>query len=178
MHWLDDKEEQALLDVMRNGSMFRSYGLKQPHHVDDFEQAARESYGVEHALAVNSGTGALICALSALGVGPGSEVIIPSFLLGGLCGLDCSGRGHPGAVRGRPLVQPRSRGTAPAHHQAHRGHCGHPYGQHPADMDRIMALANEHGVKVLEDCAQCNGGSYRGRKLGSIGHMAIFSLPS
>lgn len=176
VHWLDDKEEQALLDVMRNGSMFRYYGLQQPHHVDDFEQAAREYYGVKHALAVNSGTGALICALSALGVGPGSEVIIPSFLwvasvgsiiqvgaIPVLCEVDRSFNLDPVALRQR--ITKRT-AVIVAIHMAGA----------PCDMDRIMGLANEHGVKVLEDCAQCNGGSYRGRKLGSIGHMAIFSL--
>jgi dTDP-4-amino-4,6-dideoxygalactose transaminase len=176
VHWLDDKEEQALLDVMRGGSMFRYYGLKQPHHVDDFEQAAREYYGVKHALAVNSGTGALICALSALGVGPGSEVIIPSFLwvasvgsivqvgaIPVLCEVDHSFNLDPVALR--QCITKRT-AVIVAIHMAGA----------PCDMDRIMALANEHGVKVLEDCAQGNGGSYRGRKLGSIGHMAIFSL--
>jgi dTDP-4-amino-4,6-dideoxygalactose transaminase len=176
VHWLDEQEEKALLDVMRNGSLFRYYGLKPPHHVDDFEKAARDYYGVKHALAVNSGTGALICALSALGVGPGSEVIIPSFLwvasvgsiiqvgaIPVLCEVDRSFNLDPVALR--QCITKRS-AVIVAIHMAGA----------PCDMDSIMALANEHGVKVLEDCAQCNGGSYCGRKLGSIGHMAIFSL--
>lgn len=176
VHWLDEQEEKALLDVMRNGSLFRYYGLKPPHHVDDFEKAARDYYGVKHALAVNSGTGALTCALSALGVGPGSEVIIPSFLwvasvgsiiqvgaIPVLCEVDRSFNLDPVALR--QCITKRS-AVIVAIHMAGA----------PCDMDSIMALANEHGVKVLEDCAQCNGGSYCGRKLGSIGHMAIFSL--
>lgn len=175
-HWLDDLEEQALMDVMRNGSMFRYYGLKPPHHVDDFERAARDYYGVKHALAVNSGTGALTCALSAFGVGPGSEVIIPSFMwvasvgsviqvgaIPVLCEIDRSFNLDPAALRGR--ITKRT-AVIMAIHMAGA----------PCDMDQIMAIANEHGVKVLEDCAQCNGGDYRGRKLGGIGHMAIFSL--
>ena len=176
MHWLDDKEEQALLDVMRNGSMFRYYGLKQPHHVDDFEQAAREYYGVKHALAVNSGTGALICAMTALGIGPGREVIIPAFLWVASVGaivqvgaipviaeVNRSFNLDPVSVRGKIT---KHTGLIVTIHMAGA----------PCDMDALMAIANEHNLPVLEDCAQCNGGSYRGRKLGSIGHMAIFSL--
>lgn len=176
MHWLDDKEEQALLDVMRNGSMFRYYGLKQPHHVDDFEQAAREYYGVKHALAVNSGTGALICAMTALGIGPGREVIIPAFLWVASVGaivqvgaipviaeVDRSFNLDPVSVRGKIT---KHTGLIVTIHMAGA----------PCDMDALMAIANEHNLPVLEDCAQCNGGSYRGRKLGGIGHMAIFSL--
>src|SRR5688572_23816874 len=79
-YWLDQREEQAVLDVLRNGSLFRYYGLKPPSHVDAYEAAAREFYGVPYALAVNSGTGALMAAMKALGVGPGQEVIIPAFM--------------------------------------------------------------------------------------------------
>ncbi len=176
MHWLDQQEEQALVDVMRNGSMFRYYGMKPPRHVDAFEQAAREFYGVKHALAVNSGTGALICAMTALGIGPGREVIIPAFLWVASVGaivqvgaipviaeVDRSFNLDPASVRER--ITKRT-GLIVTIHMAGA----------PCDMDALMAIANEHNLPVLEDCAQCNGGSYRGRKLGSIGRMAIFSL--
>lgn len=176
VHWIDEQEEQALLDVIRNGSMFRYYGLKAPHHVDDFESMARSYYGVKHALAVNSGTGALTCALTALGVGPGSEVIIPAFLwvasvgsivqvgaIPVLCEVDESFNLDPAALR---KCLTKRTAVIVAIHMAGA----------PCDMDQIMAIAQERNIKVLEDCAQCNGGSYHGRKLGSIGHMAIFSL--
>ena len=67
--WLDEREEQATLDVLRNGSLFRYYGPKPPKHVDAYEAAAREFYGVKHALGLGSGTGALNVAMSALGIG-------------------------------------------------------------------------------------------------------------
>lgn len=164
------------MDVMRNGSMFRYYGLRQPHYVDEFEKSAREYYDVKHALAVNSGTGALICAMSALGVGPGSEVIIPSFLwvasvgaiihvgaIPVLCEVDRSFNLDPVALRTR--ITKRTALIVTIHMAGA-----------PCDMDAIMAISREHNIPVLEDCAQCNGGSYCGRKLGSIGHMAIYSL--
>src|SRR5687767_14067441 len=79
-YWIDQREEQAVLDVLRNGSLFRYYGLKSPGHVDAYEAAAREFYGVPYALAVNSGTGALMAAMKALVVGPAQEVIVPAFM--------------------------------------------------------------------------------------------------
>jgi len=71
-YWIDEAEEQAVVDVLRNGSLFRYYGLGTPRYVDALEAAAREFYGANHALAVNSGTGALAVSLAALGIGPGS----------------------------------------------------------------------------------------------------------
>lgn len=176
VHWIDEKEEMAVLDVLRNGSLFRYYGLKPAHHVDDFEHAAREFYGVKHALAVNSGTGALICAMTALGIGPGCEVIVPAFLWVASVGaivqvgaipvigeVDESLNLDPAALE--QAITPRTK-LIVAIHMAGA----------PCDMDAIMPVAKRHNIPVLEDCAQCNGGSYKGRKLGSIGHMAIFSL--
>ncbi len=176
VHWIDEQEEQAVLDVVRNGSLFRYYGLKPARHVDELEQAARQFYGVKHALAINSGTGALICAMSALGVGPGSEVIIPSFLWVASVGaiiqvgaipviaeVDESFNLSPDTLE--HAITPRTKLIVTIHMAGS-----------PCDMDAIMAIANRRNIPVLEDCAQCNGGSYRGRKLGSIGKMAIFSL--
>lgn len=175
-HWIDEREEQAVLDVVRHGSLFRYYGLKPPRHVDALEVAAREFYGVKHALAVNSGTGALTCALSALGIGPGCEVIVPAFLwvasIGSIiqvgaipvvCEVDDSFNLDPGALR-RCLTR-RTRLIMVIHMAGA-----------PSDLEAILGLADRHGIPVLEDCAQANGGTYRGRKLGSFGRMAVFSL--
>lgn len=176
VHWIDEQEEQALMDVIRNGSLFRYYGLKPPRHVDDFERAAREFYGVKHALAINSGTGALICSMTAMGIGPGCEVIIPSFLWVASVGaiiqvgaipvigeVDESFNLDPKALEKK--ITPRTK-LIVAIHMAGA----------PCDMDGIMSVADRRGIPVLEDCAQCNGGSYKGRMLGTIGRMAIFSL--
>jgi len=72
-------EERAVLDVLRCGAPFRYYGLRKPKHVEALEAAARKFYGVKFALGVNSGTGAIMTAMTALGLGPGQEVIVPSF---------------------------------------------------------------------------------------------------
>lgn len=175
-HWMDEREEQAVLDVLRNGSLFRYYGLKTPRHVDAYEAAAREFYGVKHALAINSGTGAIACALTALGIGPGHEVIVPAFLwvatvgaivqvgaIPVLCEVDDFFSIDPAALRA--CLTPRT-GAIMLIHMAGA----------PADLDGVLRVAGEHGIPVLEDCAQANGGSYRGRKLGAFGRMAVFSL--
>jgi 8-amino-3,8-dideoxy-alpha-D-manno-octulosonate transaminase len=176
VHWIDAQEEQALLDVVRHGSLFRYYGIGQPRHVDALEAAAREFYGVKHALAVNSGTGALTCAMAALGVGPGCEVVIPAFLwvasvgavvqsgaIPVVCEVDRSFNLDPVALE--RCLTPRTAAIVAIHMAGA-----------PCDMDAILRVADRHGVPVLEDCAQANGGSYRGRRLGSLGRMAIFSL--
>ena len=78
-HWIDAREEEAVLDVLRRRALFRYYGVEQPRYVESLEKAAMNFYGVRHALAVGSGTGALSTAMMALGIGPGSEVIMPAF---------------------------------------------------------------------------------------------------
>jgi 8-amino-3,8-dideoxy-alpha-D-manno-octulosonate transaminase len=176
VNWLGSEEEAAVVDVVRSRSLFRFYGPNRPHHVADFERQARDYYGVAHALAVNSGTGALVTAMSALGVGPGTEVIVPAFLwvattaaavqcnaIPVLCDIDDSFNLDPGDLEER--ITPRTKLIVPVHMSGA-----------PCDMDAIIRVAEERGVPVLEDCAQCNGGSFRGRKVGTFGAAGMFSL--
>lgn len=175
-YWLDEKEERAVLDVLRNGSLFRYYGLHAPKHVDRLEARAREFYGVRYALALNSGTGALMSAMAALDVGPGNEVIVPAFLwvatvgavvqcnaIPVLCEVDDSFCMDPVDLERK--ITPRTKLIVPIHMAGA-----------PCDMDGIMAVARKHGVAVLEDCAQCNGGEFHGQKVGTFGNAGIFSL--
>lgn len=175
-YWLDEAEEAAVLDVLRTGSLFRYYGLGQPRYVDALEAAAREFYGVPHVLAVNSGTGALTVALAALGIGPGCEVIVPAYMwvatvgavvqanaIPVLCEVDDSFTMDPRDLERK--ITPRTRLIIPVHMAGA-----------PCDMTAIMEVADRHGIPVLEDCAQCNGGEYRGQKVGTFGAMGIFSL--
>src|SRR5262249_13789467 len=80
VHHMDQEEEQAVLRVIRSRSLFRYYGLDLQGEVEAFESEIEEFLGVSHALAVSSGTGALHVALSALGVAPGREIIVPAYL--------------------------------------------------------------------------------------------------
>ena len=185
VYWMDDAEENAVLDVLRNGSLFRYYGVGEPDYpdgsgkpkyVDAFEFSAREFYGSRFALAVNSGTGALITALSAMGVGPGCEVILPAFMwvatVGAvvqlnavpvLCEVDDSFSMDP--VELEKKITSRTKVILPIHMAGA-----------PCDMDAILSVARRHNIAVLEDCAQCNGGTFKGKKVGTFGDMGIFSL--
>src|ERR1700732_3495599 len=80
LHYLDDQEIEAVVRVLKRRSPFRYYGIDSPGEVSAFESEFAEFLGVAHALAVNSGTAALHVARSALGVGPGQEVIVPAYM--------------------------------------------------------------------------------------------------
>ena len=175
-YWLDNKEEEAVVDVLKNGSLFRYYGLKEPKYVDLFESLAKEYYGSKYALGLNSGTGALISSMSALGVGPGCEVILPAFMWVATVGAVVSCNAIPvlceindsftiDPVDLEKKITPRTKLIVPIHMAG----C-------PCDIDAIMAVAKKHNIAVLEDCAQCNGGEFNGKKVGTFGDMGIFSL--
>jgi len=171
------EEEQAVVEVIRRKRLFRYYGPDAgPSQTATFEEAFAHRIGVDYARAVNSGTAALICALVGAGVGPGDEVIVPAYtwiataaaavMLGAipvLAEVDASLTLDPVDVRRK--ITPLTRAIMPVHM---RGAA--------ADMDAIMSIAREHGLAVVEDAAQANGGSYHGRRLGSIGDLGAFSL--
>jgi dTDP-4-amino-4,6-dideoxygalactose transaminase len=142
-----------------------------------FEQEFATYCGVRYAIGVGSGTEALHLALRAVGVGPGDEVItVANAGVPGVVAIEAAG-GRPVFVDVYPAtmnldparlsaaISPRSRAILPVHL----------YGR-PADMDPIMEIARRHDLAVVEDCAQAHGASYRGRKVGSLGHVACFSF--
>jgi 8-amino-3,8-dideoxy-alpha-D-manno-octulosonate transaminase len=176
VHHMDDEEVQAALRVIRSRSLFRYYGVDLQGEVATFESEFARFLGVSHALAVTSGSGALHVALSALGVGPGQEVIIPAYLwvsvvaavvnLGAipvLADINESFTLDPEDVQRR--ITPRTTGTIVVHMSGA-----------PADCPALLQLARERRLFLLEDCAQCAGGSIGGRKVGSFGDMGIFSF--
>lgn len=175
-HWLDEEEERAVLDVLRSGSLFRYFGPGKPRYVEAFEAAAREFYGVRYAQAVSSGSGALITAMAALGVGPGCEVIVPALMwvatvaavvqvnaIPVLCEVDDTFSMDPQDLEKK--ITPRTRLIVPVHMAGA-----------PCDMEAILAVAGKHDIPVLEDCAQANGGTFRGQSVGTFAQMGIFSL--
>jgi 8-amino-3,8-dideoxy-alpha-D-manno-octulosonate transaminase len=175
-YWLDGQEDRAVLDALHRRALFRYYGLNKPKHVTAFEQTACKFYGVKHALAVNSGTGALFTAMTALGIGPGCEVIVPAFFWVATVGAVVSANAIPVlcevddsfCLDPRDLAQkitPRTRLIIPVHMAGA-----------PCDMKAIMAVARRHDIPVLEDCAQANGGSFAGKMAGAFGTLGIFSL--
>jgi len=176
MHYLDEAEIQAAVRVLNSRSLFRYYGIDLQGEVAAFEREFAEYIGVEQALAVTSGSAALATALSALGVGPGQEVIVPAYLwvavvaavvnLGAipvLADIDETFTLDPEDVEQR--ITPRTRGIIAVHMSGA-----------PADLPALLPIARKRRLFLLEDCAQCAGGSIGGRKVGSFGDMGIFSF--
>jgi dTDP-4-amino-4,6-dideoxygalactose transaminase len=176
MHYLDDEEVEAAIRVLKSRSLFRYYGIDLQGEVDAFEREFAEFLGVKHALAVSSGSGALQTALSALGVGPGQEVIVPAYMwvaviaavvnLGAipvLADIDDSFTLDPADVQRH--ITPRTTGIIAVHMSGA-----------PADAPALLKIARERRLFLLEDGAQCAGGSIDGKKVGSFGEMGIFSF--
>jgi 8-amino-3,8-dideoxy-alpha-D-manno-octulosonate transaminase len=174
----DDEERAELLDVLESQSPFRWYGpgAKPPAKVLTFEKEFAARMQTRFALGVTSGTAALQCAMAALEVGPGDEVILPAWtwhscfnavvLAGALpvCSeIDASFNIDPEAIE--PLITPQTKVILAVHLQGN-----------PCDMDRILSIAKKHKLRVLEDCAQSVGAAYKGRPVGSMGDIGIYSL--
>lgn len=172
----DEKERAELLDVLEARSPFRWYGAGRPTKVLQFEKEFAVRMRTKFALGVTSGTAALQCAMAALEVGPGDEVILPAWtwhscfnavvLAGALpvCAeIDHSFNIDPEAIERH--ITPQTRVIMAVHLQGN-----------PCDMDRILAIAAKHKLRVLEDCAQSVGASYKGRPVGSMGDIGIYSL--
>jgi len=176
MHYLDDEEVEAAIRVLKSRSLFRYYGIDLQGEVDAFEKEFAQFLGVKHALAVTSGSGALQVALSALGVGPGQEVIVPAYMwvaviaavvnLGAipvLADIDETFGVAPAEVERR--ITARTKGIIAVHMSGA-----------PANAPGLLEIARRRGLFLLEDCAQCAGGSINGNKVGSLGDMGIFSF--
>ena len=174
--YYDDKERDQLNEVLNTQSPFRWYGKVQPMKVATFESEFAQRMRTRHALAVTSGTAALQCAVNALEIGPGDEVILPAWtwhscysailLAGGLpvfAEIDDSFNIDPDDIEHR--ITPHTKAIMAVHLQGN-----------PADLDRILPIARKHNLRVIEDCAQSLGASYKGRPVGSIGDIGIYSL--
>ena len=143
--------------------------------VAEFEAAAAKLCGVAHAVALNSGTDALVLGMAALGIGPGDEVITPpnSFIASTAAIVHLGARpvfvdvGDDQNIdpeRIEAAVTPRTKAVMPVHLTGRM-----------ADMEPIMAVAERHGIWVVEDAAQSAGSRYDGRMSGSFGRVGCFS---
>lgn len=157
--------------------VLRSGRLAQGAEVAAFEDEFSKAVGSEHAVAVANGTVAIEIGLQALGVGPGDEVVIPSFTF--IATANAVRR--VGAVPVFADIDPKTYCVTAATVESRLGSrtraviAVHLYG-HPAEMDGLEVLCEEAGVHLLEDAAQGIGASWRGRSVGSFGTFATFSL--
>jgi dTDP-4-amino-4,6-dideoxygalactose transaminase len=173
VYQVGQEEIDAVTRVIQSKALFR-YGVG--HECDRFEARYAEYLGVKHFALAASGSHALAAAMTAVGLGPGDEVIIPSHtymatatsvLTAGaiplIVDIDESITLDPKAIEA--AIGPRTRAVVAVHMWGAA-----------CDMDAIMAIAQRHNLIVVEDACQGVGGGYRGRKLGSIGHIGAFSF--
>lgn len=174
-----DKERKEVNDVLDTGILMR-YGFDGPRKgiwkTKELEAAICNEFGAKHAQLTSSGTAALTTALSALGIGYGDEVIMPSFTFVAsfeailsvgaipvLVDVDDTLTLDPAAVK--KAITLKTKAVMPVHM------CGS-----MADMDALMAICKEHHLFLLEDACQSIGGTYKGKSLGTIGDAGTFSF--
>ncbi len=189
--WIDnftcgEEEKRALAEVIDSGYLSKFEGSHTPdppfsfyggEKVQKLEQMWCEYYACQYAVSMNSATSGLYAAIGALGLGFGDEVIVSPYTMSACAVAPMiygaipifadisleSGSLMPEAIE--KLITPRTKGILVVHQ----------FGI-PAEMDGIMALAKKHNIKVIEDCAQAHGAKYKGKPVGTIGDIGVFSL--
>ncbi|MEY2639573.1 MAG: hypothetical protein RIR90_1055 [Bacteroidota bacterium] len=173
------EERKEVNDVLETGILMR-YGFDGPRKgiwkAQELEKAVTQTFGCQYAQLTSSGTAALTTAMAALGVGAGHEVIMPAFTFVAsfeavlsvgaipvLVDVDETLTLNPDAVR--KAITPATKCIMPVHM------CGS-----MADLDALKAICDEHNLILLEDACQSIGGTYKGKKLGTIGHAGTFSF--
>ena len=168
---IDEDDIAAVVEVLRGD------WLTTGPAVERFERAFAQLVGAEHAVAVSNGTAALHLAMVAAGLGPGDEVIVPTFTFAASAnaaryvGADvrfCDVRTDTLGIdveQATRLVNPRTRAIVVVD-----------YAGIPCDLDEIMKLAERHGLTVIEDACHAVGATHRGRPIGSIAHLSTFSF--
>lgn len=176
------EEKEAVQKVLDSGNLSQYLGAWS----DDFfggpmvrklEEAWCKAINIQHAVSVNSNTSGLFAAIGACGIGPGDEVIVSPYTMSASAIAPVVYGGVPVFADIDPdsfcldpksieqRVTPRTKAILIVHIFGH-----------PADMDPIMAIAKKHGLTVIEDCAQAPMGKYKGRHVGTIGDIGVFSL--
>lgn len=167
--------EQEVNDAIQN--VIRESAFAGGPFVAEFERHFADAHGAKFCVGVNSGTSALHLALWALGIGKGDEVIVPANTFFAtpesvsLCGatpvfVDCEPNYYNlDPERIKNAITPRTKAIIAVHL----------YGQ-PARIDAIKAVADEHGIQLIEDCAQAHLAQYKGRKVGTFGIAGCFSF--
>lgn len=170
---IDEREINAVTAVLKSTKLFR---FCEDSNVAAFEKEASEKLGVKYALMVNSGTSALVCALTGAGIGPGDEVIVPGYTyistaasvvgVGAvpvIAEIDESLGMDPEDVEKK--ITPSTKAIIPVHMQGV-----------PNRIDALVAVAKKNNLKIIEDCCQCVGGKYKGRYVGTFGSAGAWSL--
>lgn len=174
---IGEEEKRQAMEVLDRKYLFRYYGPEEyPSKVRELEVKFADKMDSKYALAVTSCTSALITSLVACGVGPGDEVIVTGYTFFAscasivaanavpvICEIDETLTMDPKDVEKK--ITPSTKAILAVHMRGV-----------PCDMDAIMAIAKKHNLKVIEDCAQAVGGTYKGKYLGTIGDCGCFSF--
>jgi dTDP-4-amino-4,6-dideoxygalactose transaminase len=168
---IGEEEIAAVVDTLRSGWL--TMGPK----TRAFEEAFAERVGVPNAVAVNSATAGLHLGLDALGIGEGDEVLVPTLTFASTAATVIHAGGRPVLVDCEPDTMnfsvadavrkwtPRTKAIVPVH-----------FGGHPCEMDAILALGAEKQVPVMEDAAHALPARYRGRTIGTLSTLSVFSF--
>jgi dTDP-4-amino-4,6-dideoxygalactose transaminase len=168
---LESELTAAFTSVLRSGQFIMG------PECDAIEKEIAAMVECKHGIGCSSGTDAILLALMALGIGPGDEVLVPTFTFFATAGCVARVGATPVFVDACPVcfnidvkkaaakITPKTKAIIPVHL----------FGQ-AADMDAVMALAKEHNLFVIEDGAQAIGAKYKGKPVGSIGHFGTYSF--
>ncbi|MEA3401875.1 MAG: DegT/DnrJ/EryC1/StrS family aminotransferase [Armatimonadota bacterium] len=172
-----DVERENLLEVLESGRWWRGGGDAETSKVAQFEEAFATFQDADYGVALTNGTQAIECALKAIGIEPGDEVIVPAatFVASATACILVNAVPivvdiDPGNYQIDPhaveaAIGERTVGIIPVH-----------YGGYPCDMARIQEIADRHGLWVIEDAAHAHGSLWNDQGCGSIGDMGCFSL--
>ena len=174
-----DEEYKEVIEVLKTGHLSRYGNDDDPrflHKVYTLEQEFMAKMNSHHCLAMASGTTALMASLIAIGLQPGDEVLVPGYTFVATFSAVIAVGGKPVMVEidesltmdvedARKKITSRTKAILPVHMLGN-----------PCDMEAITALAKEHDLFLIEDCCQALGGSYKGKRLGTFGHLGAFSL--
>lgn len=174
MYRIGKEELAAVGRVIESKNLFKINDAMR--ETETCEALMREMFGVRRSLLMTSGMAALTSALVGMGIGPGDEVIVPAYTyiatsmavvaagaIPVIADIDETYTLDPTALEQK--LSPRTRAVIPVHIQ-----------DFPCDMERICALAEMHGLAVLENACQADGGAYRGQRLGTIGTAGALSF--
>ncbi|MCP4639283.1 MAG: DegT/DnrJ/EryC1/StrS family aminotransferase [bacterium] len=171
--YITDEDKQAVMDVLNHDNMTEQRTLQ----AQELKKEWAAYCGVEHCISVSSGTSALHLCVAGLGLEPGDEVIVPAFTYWASAAAVLHHNCIPVFVDIDPVtytldpaliedaITDKTRAIMPVHIHGM-----------PADMDPILEIAAKHGLGIIEDGAQAQGATYRGKRTGSLGDCAGFSL--
>ena len=169
--YMDDKIKNEVLKVLDSGYYIKGPNLK------SFEASFQKYLSVKHAIGVSSGTAALFLAYNEFNFQPGDEVIVPSHTFIATASplaffkvkpvfVDCDPETYCMDIEDvKEKITSKTKCITPVHL----------YG-HPVDMDPLIGIAQDKSIKIIEDCCQAHGSEYKGKKVGNLGDIGIFSF--